>query len=355
MNTLRAHTKISLPDAGIVVADICDHMKEHGALVSVDGNMTLLQFPNAAARFTSGADRTEIAVEAHTLEELYFARLAISSHIIEFADGLDQQLQWTGDGSEFSSPPNFQVATVRHTVDLTPAMRRMTLACPDVERFVSLDALHLNILVQHPDSATPQWPKVAANGAIAWDDPERRPAYRKYTVRRVDRRAGTIDIDFVMHSDAGPGSGFAETAREGDIVGLVGPGGGGLKPADWYLFAGDETAMPAIMRMLESLPSTASATVIMEIADERERQQLESAAQLNIRWLERDATGTRTGLADAVRSVDIPGDVRRYVWAGCEFEDFREIRRHVRNVVKLSKDEQLIVAYWRKGLAEDAD
>src|SRR5690606_16234244 len=116
-----------------------------------------------------------------------------------FAEGLDPKMLWVGDGNEFSSPPNFQVATVREIVDLTPAMRRMTLACPDVERFVSLDALHLNILVQHPESMTPQWPRVGVNGAIAWHDPERRPFYRKYTVRRVDKLAGTIDIDFVMH------------------------------------------------------------------------------------------------------------------------------------------------------------
>ena len=48
--------------------------------------------------------------------------------------------------------------------------------------------------------------------------------------------------------------------KPGDRIGVVGPGGGGLVEAEWYLFAGDETALPAIGRMLEHLPATAKGT-----------------------------------------------------------------------------------------------
>ncbi|CCV12428.1 hypothetical protein MESS4_430074 [Mesorhizobium sp. STM 4661] len=62
---------------------------------------------------------------------------------------------------------------------------------------------------------------------MQWQNPEHRPSYRKYTVRALDVQKATLDIDFVLHADAGPGSAFAETARSGDRVGVVGPGGGG--------------------------------------------------------------------------------------------------------------------------------
>ncbi|WP_158001988.1 siderophore-interacting protein [Pseudorhizobium pelagicum] len=55
--------------------------------------------------------------------------------------------------------------------------------------------------------------------------------------------------------------------------------------ADWYLFAGDETALPAIARMLEQLPRTASAVVIVEVTDELEIQKLCCRARLETIWL----------------------------------------------------------------------
>ncbi|TIV93327.1 MAG: siderophore-interacting protein, partial [Mesorhizobium sp.] len=38
-----------------------------------------------------------------------------------------------------------------------------------------------------------------------------------------------------------------------------------------------------------------------------------------------------------------------YVWAGCEFADFREIRRIVRKEWGLPRDRHLVTAYWRRG------
>ncbi|MFY0057010.1 siderophore-interacting protein, partial [Acinetobacter baumannii] len=83
-------------------------------------------------------------------------------------------------------------------------------------------------------------------------------------------------------------SAFAERAVVGDRVGVVGPGGGGLVAADWYLFAGDETALPAIARMLESLPAQARGKVFLEVADEAEIQPLTAPPSVDIEWLFRN-------------------------------------------------------------------
>jgi NADPH-dependent ferric siderophore reductase len=81
-------------------------------------------------------------------------------------------------------------------------------------------------------------------------------ATRYYTIRRIDAAAGWVDIDFVLYEAPGPAGDFALSARIGDICGMSGPCGLGIKPAGRYLLAGDETALPAIAGIAERLPST---------------------------------------------------------------------------------------------------
>ena len=190
---------------------------------------------------------------------------------------------------------------------------------------------------------------------IEWEEPDLRPLMRKYTVRSLDLAAGTLDIDFVLHEDAGPGSDFAARAVAGDLVGVVGPGGGGLAAADWYLFAGDETALPAIARMLEALPAEARGHAFLEVADAAEVQPLAAPPGIAVAWLLRDgkAAGTTTLLIDAVRATAFPAEGERvYLWAGCEFEAFRAIRAFARQEKRLSNSQHLVVSYWRRGTTE---
>ena len=83
------------------------------------------------------------------------------------------------------------------------------------------------------------------------------PHTRTYTVRWVDEAAGELAIDFVIHGDEGLAGPWAASAQPGDALIFTGPGGG-YNPdpaADWYLFAGDESALPAIGASIESLPA----------------------------------------------------------------------------------------------------
>jgi NADPH-dependent ferric siderophore reductase len=353
---LQTWTRILLPDAARVIDKLCTHMLEHDAIRETDGGDDVLRFSKSSARFSREGSQTVIRIASPDLEGLYFMRMAVASHILEFSETRELAIDWQGSGAAISRPPNFSILEVTATVDLTPKMRRVTFRSADAERFVSLDALHLNLLLQPPQATEPQWPRVGSNGLICWDKPDLRPVTRKYTVRSVDAATGTLDIDFVRHADAGPGSAFAERAMPGDVIGVLGPGGGGLMEADWYLLAGDETALPAIARMAECLPRGASATILIEVADRGEIQPLACSASVDIHWLCRDKADTSPGqlLDRAVRQVQIPSKGRRrYIWVGCEFEAFRSLRSYLRNEQKLSKLEHLVVSYWRRGLRED--
>jgi len=88
---------------------------------------------------------------------------------------------------------------------------------------------------------------------------------------------------------ASPGVRWAQQARIGDPVLAEGPRGRiAVNPyADWHLFAGDETALPAIAAMLEALPSEAHAYALIEVAGPEEEQRLDTGAELEILWVHR--------------------------------------------------------------------
>jgi NADPH-dependent ferric siderophore reductase len=351
-----SQARIELADPKTVIAAVCQHMTEHSAELEEEGDTHLLRFKTSSARFVPDGKAIRVDVEATDMEGIYFTRLAVASHIIEFAEGQSPHIAWQGAGDEISRPPNFEIMEVKTVRDVTPHMRRLTLLGERVERFLPLDALHLNILVQRPDVQEPQWPTVGSDGLIQWSDPAKRPEFRKYTVRSVDVAAGTMNLDFVIHSDAGPGSSLAQSAKPGDRIGIAGPGGGGLADADWYLFVGDETALPAIARMLEALSDEATGLAFIEVADEAEVQPLRHPVGLKVTWLFRGGApaGTANLLLPAMEGAAFPsGEERVYVWAGCEFDDFRAIRKHVRSERGLQKHEHLVVSYWRRGVEGD--
>lgn len=355
MKNFVAQARIVLADPESVLAQVCTHMIEHDAEVEIHGNQRILRFLDSHARFTYENGATYIHVTAPSLEGIYFTRMALTSHILEFAQHEVPAIEWKGDGEDIARPPNFQIMEVVSCHFITPHMRRLTLHGADISRFSPMDALHLNILIQHPDCTEPQWPTVGNNGLIHWEDPQRRPVMRKYTVRSLDVETGMMVIDFVLHEDAGPGSALAMHVKTGDQLGIMGPGGGGLTQADWYLFAGDETALPAIGRMLEYLPEAARGIALIEVADANEIQALSTRSGVEVRWLLRNGApaGTTQILAEAVEQIALPQDGSSlYVWAGCEFEAFRRIRGYLRNERGLSKHEHLVVSYWRKGKTE---
>lgn len=348
----QAHTEIELPGSEEVMTQVCAHLMEHDAEVENETGRKVVKFQGSVAHISFQERGTRIDVSSPTIEGLYFMRMAITAHIQEFATGELPAIRWSGDGRDLVRPPNFAIFEVLSTRDVTPHMRRITFTGGNVARFATLEALHVNLIIPHPGGPADQWPRIGPDGLIAWPSPEWRPARRKYTVRHVDVAAGTIEIDFVLHDDAGPGSDFALRAGIGDRIGMIGPGGGGLAQADWYLFAGDETALPAIARMLESLPAHARGKAIIEVAEQAETQTLATKASIEVEWLYRDSA--REKLSDAVMAVPFPADGSSvYVWAGCEYDDFRAIRTHLRRDRALKKHEHLAVSYWRRGRNEE--
>ena len=233
-------------------------------------------------------------------------------------------------------------------------MRRVILSCEDTAHFES-GGLHVSVLIP-PSGREPVWPGVGPDNRVIWPSGADELIRRIYTIRFIDHQRRELAIDVVLH-DSSPGSTWARNAMPGDRVGLLGPGGGDVVAADWYLLCGDETALPAIARIAAKLPTAARAKIVIEIADRAEQQALSSHAALDVTWLHRgDApAGTTDLLPQAVMGAARPEGDNPFVFVGCEQSAARAIRKHLRSAWKLPKDRHLVAAYWRRGHADAHD
>src|SRR5690606_14755609 len=112
------------------------------------------------------------------------------------------------------------------------------------------------------------------------------------------------------------GSAWAAQAAIGQQIGLSGPGGRTAQPAAWMLLAGDETALPAIARIGESLPADTRGVVLIEVQSPADQIELSLPSGMTLLWLHREtaAAGAATLLRDAVQACAIPDGPDRYVW-----------------------------------------
>ncbi|WAJ28751.1 siderophore-interacting protein [Antarcticirhabdus aurantiaca] len=354
---LTASAEIRVPGSWQLLERVCEHYAEHGDASFADG-IGRIDVPYGSARLiVSGPDAISVTVDGCDPIGLSYMKLGVAEHLAEMAEGPVEPFAWNGDGTDVRLPPFLREMRVVSTTRLTPHMQRVRLAGEDLGRYAS-DGLHIR-LVWPPKGRAPVWPTLGEDGRMVWPQGPDRPEARVYTIRRIDVAAGWVDIDIVLHPGLDtPGSLFAEDARPGDPVGMMGPGGGMEPDAASLVLLGDDTALPAVARIVESLKPGTHAVVFLEVdgpADELPIA-VPEGAEAQVVWLHRNGApaGTAGLLSQAVRGLDwaaMPADT--FVWAGCEFADFREIRKFLRKERRLRKDRHLVVSYWRRGLAGD--
>lgn len=175
---------------------------------------------------------------------------------------------------------------------------------------------------------------------------------RHYTVRRYDPTSGLADIDLVIHSKVSPGARWALEAASGDIVKAFGPRGRNvIQPgADWRLFVGDETCIPAILGMIETLPADAEAHAIIEIADDGERQEPEVEGRATIDWISRGGAHAEPMSAALIERLAayVPPEGRGHVYVLGETSTIRR-QRHDLLARGFGKDQIFGEGYWRPG------
>ena len=168
--------------------------------------------------------------------------------------------------------------------------------------------------------------------------------------------AQELAIDFVIHGDEGLAGPWAASAQPGDRLTFTGPGGG-YNPdpaADWYLFAGDESALPAIGAAIESLPEDARGLALLEVDSDADIRAIAGPAGVELRWLLRGGVpaGESELLVTAVRDAEwLEGRVQ--VFAHGERGYMKGLREVFYVQRGLERAQVSLSGYWAKGRVED--
>ncbi|MFB9462077.1 siderophore-interacting protein [Streptomyces cinereospinus] len=273
-----------------------------------------------------------------------------------------------------AAPFRFFSLQVVRTRRLGPSLVRITFAGPDLGAFHSLGRdQSLSLFLPHPGQPEPVVPVELGDGWWqGWRElpDDVRAVMRSYTLRSLRRDPDEIDIDFVLHGvepgaavPAGPASRWAARAAAGNRVLLLGPAIADNRairfrpPQDTDLVVvwGDETALPAVSAVLESLPAGTRARVWLEVQDAGNIQDLATEADAEVTWLVRDPHGAGHSPAalDALRSAPLPPAGHPYVWIAGESSRVKELRRHFVGECGVDRRRVTFVGYWRQGLTEE--
>jgi NADPH-dependent ferric siderophore reductase len=258
--------------------------------------------------------------------------------------------------------PRYQVQ-VRRVQRLTPRMVRITFASEELAGFAwNGPASHIKLIFDAGSEHAARPAKSQGVPDASQPSPEGvRATMRTYTPRAFDSEARELDVDFVIHGE-GPASAWAEQAAVGQMLTVAGPGRSySVDPAAaWYLLVGDDTAIPAIGTILESLPPTMNAQALIEVVDAAEQHSLEGRGargpRAEVRWLARGPDPRNAGreLEAAVRRLELaPGPGRVYV--ACEADAMRRIRRHLLLERHFPRDQLVTRGYWRLGETDHPD
>jgi NADPH-dependent ferric siderophore reductase len=174
-------------------------------------------------------------------------------------------------------------ATITQIADLTPRMRRITV---------------------QGESLRAVAPNPAQDAEVILTEASGRKLRRRYTIRHARPEAGEWDLDVLLHGH-GPGSSWAQLAKPGQPVEFFGPRGRlVLSAVDWHLFVGDESALPAIAALTETVPTGQHSIAIVEVADRADEAELTG----EVHWCHRGPLrpGTPDLLAPAIAALSTP-------------------------------------------------
>lgn len=316
----------------------------------------------------------------------------------------------TAISSAAASPPlildEVTVAAVRR---LSPSFVRVELAGPALADLPPGPHWDQRIKLVFPSDAG-RLPSLAGAEAGSWWQawlalPEDERGYlRTYTIRAVRGfgEATRLVVDLVLHLEpgaAGPASAWASRASLGDRLLVIAPrrgvdfGGIEFTPdgARRLLLVGDETAVPAISSILESLPSDVVGEAYLEVPCRDDVLDVRRPAGLRVTWLPRhgephgdaltravlgrfaidalddsrtDASGgasssdvwetptySSSGAAiDPVARIEGKAD-HLYAWVAGESGTVARLRRHLLRDAGLDRRQVAFMGYWRIGVA----
>lgn len=280
-----------------------------------------------------------LSLSARDWRRLALAKARVAGEIRRMPGCAAVALNWKGDGDpeRLGHVQHWQVKAARRA---TPHLRRVTFRVEDAE-FYAGDLHHVRLLLPQRPGGSFAFPRACPAGLPIWPDGALMPVLRNYTIRTVRAERGEVEVDFVLHEPAGPATAWARACRPGDEIGALGPIGRPVTHALLRILAGDETALPTILRQIEERRPGERIDAYVELADEAERQELSLPEGCRLHWL------PRGGLVAALQERARAEDDALCAYAGCEFATSQRLKAVFSADLGLRSTQFHSVAYWR--------
>lgn len=354
--TYQSSARVALSDAGLLLGKLVAHAAEHDAVIEQNApNDHTIIVGESTIRVASDDVSLSMEVKAASESILYFLKEASVRHLAELAPKAATELLWQDTAPRENTsalPPGFFELTVVGKSAPMHGLIRLKLAGQADLGSLAGPGLHVKLMLPVLTGRSPVWPRVAPNGTTHWPAGDDALHVRYYTIKSVDPVQQTVEMDIVKHA-GGLFAEWAERAGSGQKVGLLGPGGGEMPPENaQVLICGDQTALPAIARMLEQLPERVSGTVIAEAASDKELAAYLPDTPLGVRAL--PASRFRSTLRETASSL-VAGVRPDFAWFAGEHEIAQDMRRFFKKDLHLAKGRQFSITYWRDGAPLKAD
>lgn len=178
---------------------------------------------------------------------------------------------------------------------------------------------------------------------------------RSFTIRSIDHQSHTLSIDCALHSNIGTARAWLSEAQINDEIYITHPGPVALTEpsADWFLLAGDSTALAAIAVNLEKLPAQAEGYAVLEVASTEDKIELNAPQGIKIHWLINPKPHEQPSeLATTVKQLDWLGGTPS-IWVACEFDTMKEMRSYFRLKSSIDKSQYYLSSYWKSGETDE--
>lgn len=245
-------------------------------------------------------------------------------------------------------PPAFRRVAVRSRTPLSERMVRVVLGGDELDGFaIESAASSVRLLLPPPAGhdviEMPTW----TGNQFELASGERAPI-RTFTPRAFDAERLELTLDFVLH-EHGAATDWVRRAGVGDEVAISGPGRSEvLDPAARsFLLAGDESAIPAIGQLLETIDTDHTVAVHIEITDPSARFELPGHPNATIEWHDAIAGAAPGGsIVATVVSIDELPDV---IWVAGEAAAVHRLRTHLFDERGLTRKRVTARGYWKLG------
>ncbi len=187
-----------------------------------------------------------------------------------------------------------------------------------------------------------------------------RPRVRTYSIRRFRPEVSAFDIEISLHAAdspgaAGPGTRWARAAEPDTRVAFLDEGHSYAPAPDaaWQLLVGDESALPAILAILEQSAANLPAEAFLEVPSAEDiRSDITAPPGSIVHWLPRTDPGAKPGALalDAVKQARLPAG-RFYTFTAGESSLATGIRRHLVGERGVAKSDIAFRGYFSHGRA----